>query len=149
MGGGGLDQGSDPRAGVTDTARIWDRHRHASDVHQHGEGDGGRCAQSTVQTCQRSSKELTERNDRLQRNLASKTSWLSGEVRSMLCRMNLTHPSPRSDPPRGEEYWIPTDPRFKHAVDLVSYIRSSPEFSDTFSIGVAGHFAVFSASVCF
>lgn len=44
------------------------------------------------------------------------------------------------DPPKGEEYWIPTDPRFTHAVDLVSYIRSSPEFSDVFSIGVAGHF---------
>ena len=65
----------------------------------------------------------------------------------MLCRTNLTHPSPRLDPPRGEEYWIPTDPRFKHAVDLVSYIRSGPEFSDTFSIGVAGHFAVF-ARLC-
>lgn len=42
------------------------------------------------------------------------------------------------DPPRGEEYWIPTDPRFQHAADLVSYIRATPEFSDTFSIGVAG-----------
>ncbi|KAI0032200.1 methylenetetrahydrofolate reduct [Vararia minispora EC-137] len=45
----------------------------------------------------------------------------------------------RGDPPRGEEYWIATDPRFKHAIDLVSYIRSSPEFSDAFSIGVAGY----------
>jgi methylenetetrahydrofolate reductase (NADPH) len=44
------------------------------------------------------------------------------------------------DPPRGEEYWIPTDPRFTHAVDLISYIRSSPEFSNAFSLGVAGHF---------
>ncbi|KAI0042689.1 methylenetetrahydrofolate reduct [Auriscalpium vulgare] len=45
----------------------------------------------------------------------------------------------RGDPPRGEEYWIPTDPRFAHAADLVSYIRSHPEFSDAFSIGVAGY----------
>ncbi|KAI0306304.1 methylenetetrahydrofolate reduct [Multifurca ochricompacta] len=45
----------------------------------------------------------------------------------------------RGDPPRGEEYWIPTDPRFTHALDLISYIRSSPEFSDAFSLGVAAY----------
>ncbi|KAI0318818.1 MTHFR-domain-containing protein [Amylostereum chailletii] len=45
----------------------------------------------------------------------------------------------RGDPPRGQEYWIQTDPRFNHAIDLVSYIRSSPEFSDSFSIGVAAY----------
>ncbi|OCH93881.1 MTHFR-domain-containing protein [Obba rivulosa] len=45
----------------------------------------------------------------------------------------------RGDPPRGEEYWIPTDPRFSHAVDLVRYIRSSPEFSSNFCIGVAAY----------
>ncbi|KAH9981738.1 methylenetetrahydrofolate reduct [Russula compacta] len=45
----------------------------------------------------------------------------------------------RGDPPRGAEYWIPTDPRFVHALDLVSYIRSSPEFSDAFSLGVAAY----------
>ncbi|KAI0247948.1 methylenetetrahydrofolate reduct [Lactifluus subvellereus] len=45
----------------------------------------------------------------------------------------------RGDPPRGEEYWIQTDPRFTHAKDLVSYIRSSPEFSDAFSLGVAAY----------
>ncbi|KAH9993822.1 MTHFR-domain-containing protein [Russula vinacea] len=45
----------------------------------------------------------------------------------------------RGDPPRGEEYWIPTDPRFNHGLDLVSYIRSSPEFSDSFSLGVAAY----------
>ncbi|KAI0070689.1 MTHFR-domain-containing protein [Panus rudis PR-1116 ss-1] len=44
----------------------------------------------------------------------------------------------RGDPPRGEEYWIPTDPRFQHAVDLVSYIKSTPEFSD-FCVGVAAY----------
>lgn len=43
-----------------------------------------------------------------------------------------------ADPPRGEEYWIPIDPRFTHGVDLVSYIRSSPEFSSDFCLGVAG-----------
>lgn len=42
------------------------------------------------------------------------------------------------DPPRGSEYWIPTDPRFVHARDLVSYIRTSPEYSSHFCIGVAG-----------
>lgn len=31
------------------------------------------------------------------------------------------------------------DERFTHAVDLVSYIRSTPEFADSFCIGVAGH----------
>ncbi|KAI9446165.1 methylenetetrahydrofolate reduct [Lactarius indigo] len=45
----------------------------------------------------------------------------------------------RGDPPRGEEYWIPTDPRFAHALDLVTYIRSTPEFSEAFSIGVAAY----------
>jgi len=33
---------------------------------------------------------------------------------------------------------VATDPRFTHAIDLVSYIRSNAEFSDTFDIGVAG-----------
>ncbi|CCL99999.1 uncharacterized protein FIBRA_02024 [Fibroporia radiculosa] len=45
----------------------------------------------------------------------------------------------RGDPPRGEEYWIPTDPRFTYGVDLVSYIRSSPEFSSEFCVGVAAY----------
>jgi len=43
-----------------------------------------------------------------------------------------------ADPPRGEEEWIPVDPNFTHGVDLVSYIRSSSEFSSYFCIGVAG-----------
>lgn len=43
-----------------------------------------------------------------------------------------------SDPPRGEEDWIPTDPRFVHGADLVRYIRSLPEYAD-FSIAVAGY----------
>ncbi|KAF8599080.1 MTHFR-domain-containing protein [Ceratobasidium sp. AG-I] len=45
----------------------------------------------------------------------------------------------RGDPPRGEEYWIPTDPRFQHAEDLVTYIRQHPTFSSHFCIGVAGY----------
>ncbi|THH12009.1 hypothetical protein EW145_g283 [Phellinidium pouzarii] len=45
----------------------------------------------------------------------------------------------RGDPPRGEEYWIPTDPRFTHAIDLVKYIKSSPEFSSSFCVGVAAY----------
>lgn len=42
------------------------------------------------------------------------------------------------DPPRGQEEWIPVDPSFTNAVDLVKYIRSSSEFSSHFCIGVAG-----------
>ncbi|KAG8719776.1 hypothetical protein FRC09_010644, partial [Ceratobasidium sp. 395] len=45
----------------------------------------------------------------------------------------------RGDPPRGEEYWIPTDPRFQHAEDLVTYIKQHPTFSNHFCIGVAGY----------
>ncbi|TFK42391.1 methylenetetrahydrofolate reductase-domain-containing protein [Crucibulum laeve] len=45
----------------------------------------------------------------------------------------------RGDPPRGEEEWIPSDPRFAHGIDLVSYIRSSSEFSSHFCIGVAAY----------
>ncbi|KAG6889836.1 hypothetical protein C0995_014314 [Termitomyces sp. Mi166 len=45
----------------------------------------------------------------------------------------------RGDPPRGKEEWTPIDPNFQHAIDLVKFIRSTPEFSDYFCIGVAGH----------
>ncbi|KAF9067554.1 methylenetetrahydrofolate reductase-domain-containing protein [Rhodocollybia butyracea] len=45
----------------------------------------------------------------------------------------------RGDPPRGKEEWIATDPRFQHALDLVTYIRSHPEFSSHFCIGVAAY----------
>ncbi|KAF5380910.1 hypothetical protein D9615_004169 [Tricholomella constricta] len=45
----------------------------------------------------------------------------------------------RGDPPRGQEEWIPIDPRFQHAIDLVKFIRSSPEFSPEFCIGVAAY----------
>ncbi|KAG9091222.1 hypothetical protein FS749_016709 [Ceratobasidium sp. UAMH 11750] len=45
----------------------------------------------------------------------------------------------RGDPPRGEEYWIPTDPRFQHAEDLVTYIKQHPTFSSHFCVGVAGY----------
>ncbi|KAL1944800.1 hypothetical protein VTO73DRAFT_3230 [Trametes versicolor] len=44
----------------------------------------------------------------------------------------------RGDPPRGEEHWIPTDSRFQHGVDLVRYIKSTPEFSH-FCVGVAAY----------
>jgi hypothetical protein len=47
-----------------------------------------------------------------------------------------------TDPPRGQEYWVATDPRFVHGIDLVTYIRSSPEFSSSFCIGVAGLFRI-------
>ncbi|KAF9014000.1 methylenetetrahydrofolate reductase-domain-containing protein [Cyathus striatus] len=45
----------------------------------------------------------------------------------------------RGDPPRGEEEWIPSDPRFTHGIDLVSYIRSLPDYSSHFCIGVAAY----------
>ncbi|KAK7057395.1 methylenetetrahydrofolate reductase [Favolaschia claudopus] len=45
----------------------------------------------------------------------------------------------RGDPPRGEEEWKPIDPRFTRGADLVTYIRSSPEYSSQFSIGVAAY----------
>ncbi|KZO90499.1 MTHFR-domain-containing protein [Calocera viscosa TUFC12733] len=43
----------------------------------------------------------------------------------------------RGDPPRGEEYWIPCDPQFQHASDLVKYIRQ--RHGDEFCIGVAAY----------
>ncbi|KAF8201493.1 methylenetetrahydrofolate reductase-domain-containing protein [Pholiota molesta] len=45
----------------------------------------------------------------------------------------------RGDAPRGEEEWIASDPRFTRAIDLVSYIRSVPEYSSWFCVGVAGY----------
>ncbi|KAG6906337.1 hypothetical protein DXG01_014418 [Tephrocybe rancida] len=45
----------------------------------------------------------------------------------------------RGDPPRGKEEWIPIDPDFQHAIDLVKCIRSSPEYSDNFCVGVAAY----------
>ncbi|PPQ75369.1 hypothetical protein CVT24_013152 [Panaeolus cyanescens] len=45
----------------------------------------------------------------------------------------------RGDPPRGEEEWVASDSRFTRAVDLVSYIRSIPEYADWFCIGVAAY----------
>ncbi|PPQ77523.1 hypothetical protein CVT25_011320 [Psilocybe cyanescens] len=45
----------------------------------------------------------------------------------------------RGDPPRGEEEWTASDPRFSRAIDLVSYIRSIPEYSSWFCVGVAGY----------
>ncbi|XP_006457951.1 hypothetical protein AGABI2DRAFT_216007 [Agaricus bisporus var. bisporus H97] len=43
----------------------------------------------------------------------------------------------RGDPPRGQEEWIPSDPRFTHAIDLVRHIRKS--YGDNFCIGVAAY----------
>ncbi|KAF5331112.1 hypothetical protein D9619_005950 [Psilocybe cf. subviscida] len=45
----------------------------------------------------------------------------------------------RGDPPRGEEDWIASDPRFTRAIDLVTYIRSVPEYASWFCIGVAAY----------
>ncbi|KAJ7632947.1 methylenetetrahydrofolate reductase-domain-containing protein [Roridomyces roridus] len=45
----------------------------------------------------------------------------------------------RGDPPRGEEQWTPVDSRFAHGTDLVAYIRSLPEYSSQFCIGVAAY----------
>ena len=51
------------------------------------------------------------------------------------------------DPPRGEEYWTPIDSRFSRGVDLVRYIRSSPEFSPHFCVGVAGNIYIYNAAI--
>ncbi|KAK2459701.1 hypothetical protein APHAL10511_008346 [Amanita phalloides] len=45
----------------------------------------------------------------------------------------------RGDPPRGAEEWLPIDPNFCHAIDLVKYIRASPEYSSYFCVGVAAY----------
>ncbi|KAG5353107.1 hypothetical protein C0989_010311 [Termitomyces sp. Mn162] len=45
----------------------------------------------------------------------------------------------RGDPPRGKEEWIPIDPNFQHAIDLVKFVRSTPEFSGHFCVGVAAY----------
>ncbi|KAG1858047.1 methylenetetrahydrofolate reductase-domain-containing protein [Suillus subalutaceus] len=45
----------------------------------------------------------------------------------------------RGDPSRGTELWTPVDSQFTCGIDLVKYIRSSPEFSSHFCIGVAAY----------
>lgn len=45
----------------------------------------------------------------------------------------------RIDPPRGAEAWIPADPKFTSALDLIKYIKGSPNFKDQFCVGVAGY----------
>ncbi|KIY49793.1 MTHFR-domain-containing protein [Fistulina hepatica ATCC 64428] len=44
----------------------------------------------------------------------------------------------RGDPPRGQEEWMPTDSRFTHGIDLVTYIRES-QWADDFCVGVAAY----------
>jgi methylenetetrahydrofolate reductase (NADPH) len=43
----------------------------------------------------------------------------------------------RGDPPRGSEYWVPTNSEFCYAVNLVKYIRKA--YGDWFCIGVAAY----------
>ena len=43
----------------------------------------------------------------------------------------------RGDPPRGQEYWVPSTGEFCYAVDLVKYIRQ--KYGDWFCIGVAAY----------
>jgi methylenetetrahydrofolate reductase (NADPH) len=43
----------------------------------------------------------------------------------------------RGDPPRGQEYWVPSSGEFSYAVDLVKYIRKN--YGDWFCIGVAAY----------
>ncbi|EPS96830.1 hypothetical protein FOMPIDRAFT_1167087 [Fomitopsis schrenkii] len=45
----------------------------------------------------------------------------------------------RGDSPRGQEHWIPTDLRFAHAVDLVKFIKTTPEFASDFCVGVTAY----------
>ena len=43
----------------------------------------------------------------------------------------------RGDPPRGQEYWVPSSGEFQYAVDLIKYIRK--KYGDWFCIGVAAY----------
>jgi methylenetetrahydrofolate reductase (NADPH) len=43
----------------------------------------------------------------------------------------------RGDPPRGQEYWVPSSGEFNYAIDLVNYIRR--KYGDWFCIGVAAY----------
>jgi methylenetetrahydrofolate reductase (NADPH) len=43
----------------------------------------------------------------------------------------------RGDPPRGQEYWVPSSGEFCYAIDLVHYIRK--KYGDYFCIGVAAY----------
>ena len=43
----------------------------------------------------------------------------------------------RGDPPRGQEYWVPSNGEFCYAVDLVKYIRQ--KYGNWFCIGVAAY----------
>ena len=43
----------------------------------------------------------------------------------------------RGDPPRGQEYWVPSSGEFNYAVDLVRYIKK--QYGDFFCIGVAAY----------
>lgn len=43
----------------------------------------------------------------------------------------------RGDAPRGEEYWVASDPEFQHGSDLVRYIRR--HHGDYFCVGIAGY----------
>ncbi len=81
---------------------------------------------------------LAEGACRKRRSGELRTYWPFAEVRR--CRIHGRAPLIITiDPPRGAEHWIPTDSRFQHGVDLVRYIKSTPEFAD-FCVGVAGHF---------
>jgi hypothetical protein len=55
----------------------------------------------------------------------------------------------RGDPPRGEEYWIPCDPRFSSGADLVKYIKTTPDYRDYFCVGVAGMYHSFAYIILF
>lgn len=59
----------------------------------------------------------------------------SFSILSTPCRTFADLPT-RTDPPRGEEYWVAASEEFQHATDLVRYIRK--EYGDLFCIGVAG-----------
>ncbi|KAF8333404.1 methylenetetrahydrofolate reductase-domain-containing protein [Amanita rubescens] len=61
-----------------------------------------------------------------------------------VCRMRNSYKLGKNldtgtDPPRGSEEWLPIDPNFVHGADLVKYIRSNPEYSPYFCVGVAGY----------
>lgn len=78
---------------------------------------------------------------RMPKKKGSVTFWLCEEVMHTKHSLDMfAYDSNFEDPPRGEEEWVASDSRFTRAVDLVSYIRSIPEYADWFCIGVAGWF---------
>ncbi|KAF8518097.1 FAD-linked oxidoreductase-like protein [Gautieria morchelliformis] len=82
---------------------------------------------------------LAQNPVRAQKSGVFKIFWLRAAARAIFCFVASNARDIYQGPPRGSEYWIPPDLRFVHAQDLVSYTRTSPEYSSNFCVGVAGY----------